>query len=503
MYADCNGMTYTKEEIMFRRPTKKQLLIRRIITYTVMILAVVVIVAGTLLFILGYRLDGDKGRLEQGALVQFDSKPNGADVAIDGKSINANTPSKQTVVAGPHSFTVTKSGYNNWSKVLNVKAGTLEWLDYVLLVPKNLPTESVATYNTVYGEKASPDYKWMMVQEKADTPSFQLVDLRSEQVKSSTITIPTSAYTDATTEGVTHTFTMESWDKDGRYVIVKHAFNDKSEYIVVDTQDVASSVNVSTLLSISLSELKFSGTSGNILYGLTDGVIRKLDLSNATISRGLVSNVKDFNLFDNTIVTYVGTDANNPAHQVAGIYREGDELPHVLRTVDELTTPISIAFTQYHSDDYIAITEGLKVSVLKGRFPSSTDSTNSSLKAYADFKVTSNVDTVTFSENGDHLVVQSGLNFTSYEVEYMRQTDATITTSETTPHTLQWLDDAYLWAVYDGQLSIREFDGTNAHVIMPMEPGFDATLSQNNKYLYGIAKTGTTYQLQRVMMILN
>lgn len=488
---------------MFKRPTKKQLLIRRIITYTIMILAVVVIVAGTILFILGYRVDSDKGRIEQGALVQFDSAPNGANVAIDGKSINANTPSKQTVVAGKHDFTVNKSGYETWNKTLNVKAGTLEWLDYLLLVPKNLKTESVTTYASIYGEKASPDDKWMMVQEKADTPTFQLVDLRSTQVKATAISLPTSVYTDSTTEGVTHTFTMESWDEDGRYVIVKHTYNDQSEYIVVDTQDVATSINVSTLLSISLSELKFSGTSGTALYGLTDGTIRKLDLSSATISRGLVSSVKDFNLFDNTIVTYTGIDPTNAAKQVAGIYREGDELPHVLRTVNDLTTPLTIAATQFHSDDYIAISEGLKVTVLKGRYPASTDTANASLKSSATIKAASNIDTTQFSEDGDRLVIQSGLNFISYEVEYQRQTNSTIATTETTPHTLQWLDNAYLWAVYDNHLSIREFDGTNTHVIMAMEPGFDATLSQNGKYLYGIGKTGTSYQLQRVMMILN
>lgn len=468
-----------------------------------MTIAVIVIVVGTILFVLGYRIDSDKGRLEQGALVQFDSKPNGADVAIDGTSINANTPSKQTVVAGKHEFVVNKSGYETWKKTLTIKAGTLQWLDYLRLVPKNLQTESVATYATVYGEIASPDYKWLMVQEKVDSPAFQLVDLRSKDIKTSVISLPSTLYSDATTDGVTHAFTMEKWDKDGRYVIVKHAYNDKSEYIVVDTQDVTKSINVSTLLGISLSKLKFSGTSGSVLYGLTDGVIRKLDLSNATISRGLVSNVKDFNLFDNTIVTYVGLDADNPLHQVAGIYREGDELPHILRTVNDTATPLTIAATQYRGDDYIAISEGLKVTVLKGRYPASTDTANASLKGYAEFKVTANVDTIQFSEDGDRLVVQSGLNFASYEVEYMRLNNATVTTKEATPHTLQWLDNAYLWAVYDGHLSIREFDGANTHVIMAMEPGYDATLSQNGKYIYGIAKDANGYQLQRVTMILN
>lgn len=490
---------------MFQRSNKRQLLIRRIITYVVMVLAVIVIVAGTILFILGYRLDGDKGRFEQGALVQFDSKPNGADVKIDEKSINANTPSKQSVMAGIHAFAISKNGYQPWSKTLNVKAGTLEWLDYVRLVPTTLPVESVVSYAAVFGEKASPDNKWLLVQEKAEAPVFQLVDLRSSQVKTSMISLPDSLYTDATTQGVTHTFTIRSWDKDGRYVIVKHTFNDKSEYIVIDTQDPGTSVNVSTLLSVSLTELKFSGTSGNILYGLSDGVIRKLDLSGATISRGLVSNVKSFDLFDTNIITYTGTDPLNAAHQLAGIYREGDELPHVLRTVNDLTTPLSIALTRYYNDDYVAISEGLKVTVLKGNFPSSSDTLSESLKPYDQFKTAANVDTTSFSKIGDHLIVQSGLNYVSYEIEYMRQTGATVTTSETAPHTMQWLDDAYLWAVYDGHLSIREFDGTNIHVIMTMEPGYDATLSQNGKYLYGVAKasTGTSYQLQRVTMILN
>ena len=488
---------------MFKRPTKKQLLIRRIITYTVMIAAVIVIVSGTILFILGYRLDSDKGRLEQGALVQFDSRPNGAVVSIDRKSISANTPSKQTVVAGTHQFSVSKTLYETWNKTQSIKAGTLEWFDYIRLVPKDLKLESVASYQTVVGEIASPDLKWLLVQEKTDTPSFQLVDLRSQQTKSSVLTLPVTSYSEAVVEGVKHSFAMESWDQDGRYVIVKHTFNDKSEYIVVDTQDVAKTINVSTLLGITLTELQFSGTSGSALYGLTDGVIRKLDLSNATISRGLVTNLTAFNMFDNTIVTYVGTDPVNPALKVVGMYREGDELPRVLRSVEEPSTPLSIAATRYQNENYIAIAEGVKVTLLAGRYPASTDTENSSLKVYAEFKAAATIDSLSFSDEGDHLVVQSGLKFTSYEIEYMRQSFSTVTTIETSAHTLRWLDNAYLWAIYDGQLSIREFDGLNTHVIMPMEPGFDATLSQNGKYIYGIAKNKTGYQLQRVTMILD
>ena len=488
--------------IMFKRPTKKQLFIRRVITYIVMTLAVLVIVTGTILFILGYRLDGDKGSLEQGALVQFDSAPNGAMVSIDGNRIGSRTPTKQSIMAGAHSFNVTRDNYQPWNKSLNVKAGTLTWLDYIRLVPKQLPTESVANYETIFGAKASPDNKWMMVQERANAPNFQLVDLRAQDIKLAAIQLPATLYSEATTPNVTHGFTMESWDKGGRYLLVKHTYADKSEYLMIDTQDVATSANVSRLLGVSLADVKFAGNSGNILYGLTDGTVRKLDLLNATISRALISNVTSFSLFETNVITYVGTNPDDATQQVAGVYREGDDAPYVLRTVKSLTTPVSINATRYYNDDFVAIAEGTKVTILKGSYPTSGNADISSLKSYAEFSTATNVDSLTFSGEGNFLVAQSGLAFVGYEIEYMRFTNAMVTTSETQAHVLNWLDDAYLYGVYDGHLSIREFDGTNVHVIMPMEPGFDATLSQNGRFLYGIAKSGETYQLQRVRMIL-
>ena len=90
----------------------------------------------------------------------------------------------------------------------------------------------------------------------------------------------------------------------------------------------------------------------------------------------------------------------------------------------------------------------------------------------------------------------------SYEVEYKRETRSTIATSETQPHSMLWLDQAYLYAVYDGHLSIREFDGSNVRVISAAEPVFDATLTENGRYLYSVTKSGVNYQLQRVKMIL-
>lgn len=485
---------------MYRRPSKKQQIIRRSLSLLSMLLSILVIVTATILFILGYRIDSINGRLEQGALVQFDSVPAGASVSIDGSQLSAQTPTKRSVIDGAHSFMVERSGYRPWAKSLNLEAGTLTWLDYIRLVPTDLKRETVKTFQTASAMKAAPDRQTLIVQTAPSQPTLERIDISTQTVVASSLTLPTALYSGAADQTGAHAFTLNEWDQGGRYVLVKHTYSDKMEWLVIDTEDVARSVNVTRLLSIELSDLQFAGTSGTILYGLTDGVIRRLDLSNATISRGLVTNVSSFELYQANTLTYIGTDPANATRRVAGLYRDGDAEPRVLRTAS-VTTPLTIDTTRHYNDDYVAIAEGQAVTLLKGRYPSSALDT-SSLSLFATFPAPAAIDQVQFSPEGDYLIVQSGVAFQSYEVEYKRLNSATVDIDASQVQPLRWLDEAYVWAVYDGMLSMREFDGTNASVLMPAIAGLDATLSQNGRYLYALTQTDDTFRLERVTMIL-
>ena len=486
---------------MHRRPSKKQLLFQRTIVFIAMVVSVVVIVTGVVLFILGYRLDGMNGKIEQGALVQFDSQPSGGRVSIDGRSINAQTSTKRTVVAGTHSFLVEKDKYLPWTKSLTLDAGTLTWLDYIRLVPADLQKQTVRSYEQVYSVKTAPDLQTIAVQETAATPTFDIIDIRSKEVKSNQITIPQSVYSEATAADANHVFSMQRWSEDGRFILLKHTVKETTEWIVVDTENVAESINMTRLLSIGFSDVQFAGTGGSSFFGLTEGIVRKIDLSNATISRGLITHVGSFNVYEMNTITYTGQDPDDTTKPVAGFYRDGASRPYIVRTA-EAGTALLIDTTKYFNDDYIAITEGLQTTVLKGRYPSPTQDLSDTMDVLKTITSPTAATRLTFSPGGDYLVAQAGLAFTSYEIEHDRLNTAMLQTSETGSHDLHWLDEAYLWAVYDGHVSMREFDGANAHVIMPVEPGFDVTLSQNGRYFYGVNKTDDTYRLERVTLIL-
>src|SRR5690554_5980999 len=128
---------------MHRRNSKKRELIKRIAVYSVMSLAVVTIVTGLVLFMMGYRLNFDDRHLQQGALVQFRSNPSRAMVLVDGESIGVRTPGKSSILPGEHKFEMWREGYKTWSKTINLTAGTLTWLNYALLIPEELEVEQV------------------------------------------------------------------------------------------------------------------------------------------------------------------------------------------------------------------------------------------------------------------------------------------------------------------------------------------------------------------------
>ncbi|NHW87466.1 PEGA domain-containing protein, partial [Escherichia coli] len=67
-----------------------------------------------------------------------------------------NTPTKKTVEAGTHNVVMWRDGYESWNKTMDVKSGTVVWLNYALMVPNKLTVEPVASYASVAASVASP-----------------------------------------------------------------------------------------------------------------------------------------------------------------------------------------------------------------------------------------------------------------------------------------------------------------------------------------------------------
>jgi len=486
---------------MQKIPSKKNRLLRQVFVYAVMTISVIIITTFIIFFVLGFRFNAVDGRIEQYAFLQYASDPSGSAVWVDGQYIGSNTPTKNSIQSGKHDFMMTKTGYKSWNKSLDVKAGIITWLNYVLLVPDQLTVESVRKYESLYDSLASPNNKSVIVQYLANEPNFEIVDTNSDSNTVKKITINSTFYSQANVKGVKHTFNVMTWDEGGRYVLIKHAYGNSFEWLVLDTQDANRTINASKLFNMNFSSITFSGTSGNTLYALESSDIRKLDLTAETISKPLVSNVESFSLYDSNIIAYVEKAATASGLVSVGVYREGDSVAHTLRTAKAKDNVMQIAVTHYFNENYIAISENKTVDILSGSYPSGSNGDISGLKSVASFELRDVALGLSFSPTGQYLLAWSGSHYNSYDLEYQSLVSYEID-GNSSIFNVKWLNDNYLWSDRDNVLKIREFDGVNVEKINDVTTGQDALITSNGRYIYSFNKTTTGYQLQRVRMIL-
>lgn len=490
---------------MYKRPSKRAETVRLVLLYTFMTAVILVLVTILVLVVANYRFNKATGTFEQSGLLQLASTPSGADVRVDGMSIGQRTSTKYSIDPGEHTIEIQKDQYVPWSKRITVSAGSLVWLNYARLVPNDRPIQPLNTYQSMSDSLASPDQKNIVMHFEKFSPDLRIVDISNKDPKGQTITIPESVYMESSLSDqdkeaarLTQSFELERWDESGRYLLVKYtrATQAQSNYLVIDTQDVAKSSNISREFSIPLSNIRFLGRSGNTLYAISENRLRKLDISGRTISRSLVDGIESFELYEDGDIAYT-TTRDDRNRQSVGVYRDGDASANILQTTDQ-SSSLLISLTSYYDTRYAVIAEGKELSLYKGHY----DKGMSGLEKVMSQTMPETITHVDFNQPGSYVLAQAGKTIMSYSIDYDTRTDWQL---EGVPYeSLQWADSMHVLYVKDGQLVIREVDGANASQLMTSDGNYihAATLSKNGTYMYGISYESNRYQLQRIRMIL-
>lgn len=487
---------------MYHPPSKRKQLIRQVAVYTAMSVTVIVAVTALVLVMIGYNFNKKDGRIEQGGLIQFASLPSGAEVTVDGNVIGSQTPSKTTAFTGSHFVAMNKLGYKTWQKSVEVLPGSILWLNYARLIPTTLTPAAVIDFTTVSSTSSSPDKKWMAVKEDPATPDIRLVNIADDKTPVTTLSLPPASFT-APSVGKTQSFTLDTWDNAGRYVLVKHTYDDgKLEWIVVDSQDASKTKNITTLLGIDASKVVFHGSNNKIMIAQIGTDIRQIDLDAATLSRPLVTNVAEFNLTAASTITYVTNFDDIKKTRSVGYYKLNADAPVVLQSFNDATLPLHIAIGTYFSENFIAINYGDTMNIYKGTLPKTTIA-DSDLSTAATYKLDGGAQWLQIHTNGRFVITQKANVFTTYDIELSKVTTTTLKGETEATKELQWLDGYTVWSDKESVVRLYEFDGANQQDIMTVVPGYSVTLNPDGSYIYGINKsTAGVFQLQRVKLVL-
>ncbi|MFZ2545237.1 MAG: PEGA domain-containing protein [Candidatus Saccharimonadales bacterium] len=484
---------------MNRRPLRRRQSIIRGAIYTFMTLSVVIIVTMLMFVVLGYQFNERDGKIEQGGLLQLASIPTGANVTLDNKHLNSRTNTKSNVAVGNHGVSFIRDGYRTWKKSIDIDAGEIGWMSYARLIPTTVTPQSVRNFASLSSVLTSPKRNYMLLHEVIDKPVFTLANIQGDTVQYTTLSLPVTSYTEPAV-GSSQTFTMDSWSENEASVLIRHNYDDsKIEWLLLDRNSPDRSINISTTFGITPSKIVFAGKSDRLLFAQTDDAVRRINVDEQTLSRPLASKVNYFTVYDDKTIAYA-TSSDDKQRRTVGYAAIDIPEPVTLETLPADDQSLYITMSTYFSKRFVAVLHGQTLTIKAGMLPTKTN--KGTLKKVSTQTIPAGATSLSSEHNSRFVVMQLPDGYATYDIELDKYDRTVWTNPQTAQRSLNWIDEYIIWSDNGGMLRLYEFDGANQQNIMPVSEGFSASVSPNNKYIYGILKTNKGFDLRRAKLII-
>lgn len=463
---------------------------RLLIGYLLMAVAVAM---GTLILLFsafGYDIDRKTGDVIQNGTVFVDSQPGNSAIYLN-DSLQGSRTASRLVLPGSKQYTIklAQTGYRDWTRTFTLEGGSIERLVYPLLVPKTL----VTTENQLYASAPalatqSPNKRWLLVQQPGQTYAFDMFDLNSPTATPVTVTIPSSLLADPAAPS---TLSVIEWSGDNRHVLLKRDLGTSSEFLMLDTDTVASSLNINTTLTVAPSSVTLRDKKGDLIYiyDATGGVVRQGDLKNRTVSGALLNSVISYKTFGPDLILYA-TKTGAEDGKVDVRIRENDKATYLLKSLPDAATYL-LDLDEFDGTPYYVVGSNVDDAafVYRDPLPALKGQQNKSLLIPAVLRL-KNPQFVSFSPGGHFIAAQSSNNLIVYDVEGDRQFKVTINHTIAAADKLAWMD-GYRFAFVDkGQSYTIDYEGSNEQQLVPSNPGVPY-FSTDKKYVVALASSKT------------
>ena len=122
-------------------PTKKKAKRRQLLVMYVL-LGIAISIA-TVVFVYnvnGYSIDRKTGEVVQNGLLYIDTKPESAEITLNGQKQRGRTDARLVVEEGDYEIQLDREGYQPWKRSIVLEGGSLRRLTYARLIPQKIDT---------------------------------------------------------------------------------------------------------------------------------------------------------------------------------------------------------------------------------------------------------------------------------------------------------------------------------------------------------------------------
>jgi hypothetical protein len=472
----------------FLDPKKKRAHRNRLFVGYVLIGIIIITIALLLMSLAyGYNVDRKTGEIIQNGLVFVDARPESAQIFINGERYKADTDARIVLPSAPYKIELKRAGYRNWQRTFSLRGGSIERFVYPILFPTSLFTKNHKEYaKTPAFTTASPDHHWLLIQQPDQFATFDMVDLSDHKKPLTALTLPVALFT-ASEE---HSYGMVEWSNDNRHMLLEHKFKGGHEFIMVDREQPASSVNINQTLKrnptqVSLRDKRFDKL---YLFDQTAKTLSFADLKAGTV-QPLLSNVLAYKTDDNLIL--YATDAVASAGKVRLVIRENDK-DYTLREV-AASPPYLLDLARFDNHWYMAAGGSSENRVFVYKDPLSVLKHETALPLVpATVLRVNGASHVSFSDNSRFVAIQNGTEFAVYDAEADRGHHYTLkNVAIGVGQHATWMDGHRLMTVSDGKVVVWDYDGINMQKLSGSLPGSTPYFDRDYNTMYTLAPSVT------------
>ena len=444
---------------------KKRQTLRVLFSEAMMVLSVVAIMTVLIMITSGYWIN-QNFEVERRGMLEVLSSPTGADIVVDGETAwMAKTNSSRILSKGEHTVSISKEGYGDWVKKVTIEEGLMYRLPYVRLFPNEPELEKVSEINARISS-VSPDRSSMLLID--DSTTWKILHLNEDKVSTTDLDVAKVFDKIGGAEAMAGIAGID-WSKDGNRILLKVVWNEKNEWLLLDLKDSEKSANITGTFGMNFDTVKFFDKTGDDLLVVDGGELRKLDISEQSISKILASNVTNFNLYDESIV-YVANGKVSVLKKVDG---------EAIDLLDVQGDRIFAALTRSYRDNYLTVIEDGKLSLYKGQLPRNKD--DKSFEQIFSVEIGLMPERIKIGADGDFVIMSNGKNIVTLDME-----SENVSRFEVEDGKIGWLDDHLLYVVdNDGDMVVYDYDGLNRRELSKnASQRLGATVSEDERWLY-------------------
>ena len=439
---------------------------RLIVSEIVMVIAVVAMVVVLAFLVSGYWLGSDF-KVERQGMLQINSVPTGATVAVDGDAPwYQRTNTSKVLATGEHTIALTKDNYDSWSRTINIREGLLYRIYYPRLFLLERDKEPILSTPTTTTATVSPDRNTMLLIN--NTTLWQLLNLSSTQPEAKSLNISpyfasVSLTADATAGLFSGSITSIAWSSDNEHILVRNEYNGTAEWVILNVKNPSASVNLTREFKINFTDIRIFNHSASTLLATASSNLYKLDLSSPELSDPLITNVQNYSFYDQEIIF---TAKNPDSTYYTGIIKINDPKITTFTTSD---IPTRAYLSRFYEDKYVTLVSDSTISVYKRDDP----------EPIFESPLAFNPNTIKISRSGDFVFMNTGTSIMTFDMEALSLREWTLDSIS-----YGWIDSNMLYAVADGTLIVYDFDGLNRRVISGnVSSHFPVTIT-GDKWLY-------------------